>query len=388
MTRDRESLIDRATFLRRAAAAFALTLVPPLVTPKVSRATTLSIPPANTRGLTFRSVNYDTGTDYENPLGGALGSSSSRAYWNDEVMRHEVRTIASELHCNSINICGSDIYRLTDTARVALDEGLQVWIQPRLFDRPQSEILTALADMGAIAEKLRLDSDKVIFNVGAELSLFAPGILPGKYYTDRDPIQYFKDPTVPPKLNAFLAQALASARSTFNGPVTYGSGLWEVRIDWSNFDIVGVDAYRVGANAATYVQFLESFKKWNKPIAITEFGCETYEGADLNSGDIVNWSSTPPQLKPGHVRSEETQAAYLIDLLNIFEQQNLYAAAIWEFIDPGSPYSTSPQFDLDTGSYAIVKVIPEIYGDNSSPYHWKRKLAFDAVAQRYAAATQ
>jgi hypothetical protein len=91
-------------------------------------------------------------------------------------------------------------------------------------------------------------------------------------------------------------------------------------------------------------------------------------------------------VKPGYVRSEETQAAYLIDLLNIFEQQNLYAAAIWEFIDPGSPYSTNPQRDLDTGSYAIVKVIPKISGDDSSSYHWKRKLAFDAVAQHYAAA--
>ncbi len=38
------------------------------------------------------------------------------------------------------------------------------------------------------------------------------------------------------KLNALLADAMATARRRFHGPITYAAGGWE-KVDWSGFDI-------------------------------------------------------------------------------------------------------------------------------------------------------
>jgi hypothetical protein len=47
-----------------------------------------------------------------------------------------------------------------------------------------------------------------------------------------------------------LDDRLVVARSTFGGPVSFASGIWE-DVDWSGFDVVGIDAYRDEQNAPT-----------------------------------------------------------------------------------------------------------------------------------------
>ena len=50
-------------------------------------------------------------------------------------------------------------------------------------------------------------------------------------------------PRVTRKLDALLAEAAAIARRNFHGPLTYAAAFWE-RVDWSRFDLVGVNLYR------------------------------------------------------------------------------------------------------------------------------------------------
>jgi hypothetical protein len=56
---------------------------------------------------------------------------------------------------------------------------------------------------------------------------------------------------MPGNHNAFLAEAAEAARGQFGGPLSYASGTWEP-VDWSRFDIVGVDAYRDARNTGSF----------------------------------------------------------------------------------------------------------------------------------------
>ena len=56
------------------------------------------------------------------------------------------------------------------------------------------------------------------------------------------------------------------------------------------------------------------------------------------------------------------------------------------FISPDVPHSRDPRHDYDMVSYAVVKVIRDHFEDPASPYRWKPKLAFHALARRYGAA--
>jgi hypothetical protein len=60
--------------------------------------------------------------------------------------------------------------------------------------------------------------------------------------------------------------------STFGGPVSYASGIWE-EVDWSGFDVVGIDGYRDEQNAPYYRQLLAPSHRHGKPVVVTEFGC-------------------------------------------------------------------------------------------------------------------
>jgi len=57
-------------------------------------------------------------------------------------------------------------------------------------------------------------------------------------------------------LNEFLAKANSSVRQVFHGKVTYASLVWE-EVDWSLFDFVGVDHYRISRIEDKYVEMLK-----------------------------------------------------------------------------------------------------------------------------------
>lgn len=127
-------------------------------------------------------------------------------------MRGEIRAVRDALHCDSIAIDGTDLDRLVASATIALEDGLRVWIQPRLVQSSGADFFGRLAQAAAAAEVLRRRYSRVTFNVGCELSLFAPGVIPGADYHERAArmgtvLGWWLLPWYNRKLNKHLAQA-------------------------------------------------------------------------------------------------------------------------------------------------------------------------------------
>lgn len=367
--------ISRAQFLRGAAAIGVLAS---------AGALTVDTEPASaaapgSRGLTYRAVGYDTDAEH----GGG---------WSREVMRGEVRAIAERLHANAVTVFGSEVDRLAATAEAALGHGLAVLIQPRLFDRPQVEALDHLARTARMAERLRRRYDQeVILVVGCEFMLFTPGIVPGDGFFER--VEFLRkgnyDMAELQRLfNTYAAKSATVARRHFGGRITYGAASDLEDVDWSRFDIVGLDYYSYHRRRADHTKELAPFRRWNKPIMIVEFGCCTFLGAAEMGGmgwNIVDWEHDPPPpvVKDGYVRSEREQAEHLANMLAVFEGEGFLGASIYQFITPDSPHSPIRRYDYDMASYGLCKVIPNDPEDPTAGYRWEPKKSFHAVAAHY-----
>src|SRR5262249_32838561 len=152
------------------------------------------------------------------------------------------------LHCTAVRICGLDLQRLIIAAELALQIGLEVWLSPELWDHDPTETLDYLADAARAAHPLRPRAPhRAVLSVGAELTVFMRGILPGDTVLDRvgNPLRLASTllrlktfGTHNKPLNRFLIQASAAARDAFHGPITYASAPIEA-VDWTPFDIVG-----------------------------------------------------------------------------------------------------------------------------------------------------
>ncbi|MFF0450352.1 abortive phage infection protein [Streptomyces sp. NPDC004609] len=304
-------------------------------------------------------------------------------------MRGDIRAIAHRLHAGSVKVTGDGVERLTATAGEAAERGLHIWLEPTLGDRPEGEILEHLAECGRFAERLRRQGAAVDLSVGCEFWLFVPGIVPGDTVLER--IENLMNGNVDPvamqrRLNRFTALAAGVGRDVFHGRLSYAAAQDDV-VDWNLFDIVGIDYYSYFPRRSQYVRELTRYLRWGKPLAITEFGTCTFEGAPERGGmgwAIVDYSKEPPEIIGDPVRSERVQAAYLTELLGVFESMGLYAAMAFEFVTPESPHRAEPRYDLDMASYSLVKVIKDDPGDPSSDWHWEPKEAFHALARRYA----
>jgi hypothetical protein len=228
--------------------------------------------------------------------------------------------------------------------------------------------------------------------VGCELSLFLAGILPGEGLMERlalmaDPVQLMAavaasgvDPRE--RIGSFLSEAVRLARSRFAGPLSYASGPWE-DVDWSQFDFIGMDAYRDTGNRADYAGSLRAYAGHGLPLVITEFGCATYRGAaDRGSlaWTVVDRSVSPGRLPPGIVRDEEGQARELTDVLRILEAESLHGAFVYTLVASNYPSNDDdPALDLDAASYALLRSWPD--------GRLEPKAAFHAVSDYYAAAS-
>lgn len=172
------------------------------------------------------------------------------------------------------------------------------------------------------------------------------------------------------RLTAFTARAAAVGRSVFDGRLSYAAAQ-DDEVDWTLFDVVGIDYYAYHADPADHVCELRRYMGWGKPLAITEFGTCTYAGAPQAGGmgwSVVDYDKDPPEIKGNLVRSEHTQAAYLADLLSVFESMGLYAAMAFEFLTADAPHRPGdPLHDLDMASYAITKPVRDRPDDPVSP---------------------
>ncbi|WP_157244395.1 hypothetical protein [Nonomuraea typhae] len=305
-----------------------------------------------------KGINYDTGFLPE--------PDTTRPVFERETVRREMRVIAGDLHCQAVRVSGGNPERLSVAAEEAAAAGLEVYFAPFPVDLTTGEMLDLYAEC---ARRARAVDGRVTLVTGCETSAFGQGFMPGNTYTER--LEAMADSEVAwwenlgpiiERLNAFLAEAAATARKHFDGPVTYASAPWEP-IDWTPFDLVGVDAYRAGYNERTFPEEIRAHRAHGKPVIVTEFGTCAYQGAAQLGG--MAWQ--PPA---GAVPDEQEQVRYLDDLLDVFEQEGVDTALWFTF----ATY-TRPGPD-DLGAYGVVRMLDET--------RWEPKAVFHAMARRYS----
>lgn len=353
-----------------------------------------------------RGVCYDVGR--------VMWGQDWRPEFSAAEARRELEIIGTDLHCNAVRICGQDLDRLTVAGRIALDQGLEVWFSPELWDHtPQDTLDYIAAAAGRAAELYQRRPSGVVFSIGSELTLFMAGILDGNSVFERLQHPSFwervRSGAHNAPLNAFLGEANDRVRQVFAGSVTYASVPLET-VDWSRFDFVSVDLYRDARIRDRFGDILGRYFTHGRPVAITEFGCCTYRGAADAGGrgfEIIDYSAsdrdgTPPRLNGQYVRDEPEQARELTELLTIFGQAGADATFVMTFAAPLNPYSTDPMYDLDMASYSLVKSYGGRLGSLGAAYPrapwdrdllgttyrdmpWQPKESFAAVASYYGA---
>ena len=160
-------------------------------------------------------------------------------------------------------------------------------------------------------------------------------------------------PQIPHRINNFLGKAVARVRERFGGKISYASIPFE-GVDWTPFDFISVDAYRSSAVANHYRDSIRTLVAQGKPVAITEFGCATFQGAadkGASGGMIVEYDhALPIRLNGDYVRDEVEQATYLRELLEIFTAEGIDTAFVNTFASYHLPHRHGPRSDLDMAS--------------------------------------
>ncbi|MET9858209.1 hypothetical protein ABZY93_02595 [Streptomyces smyrnaeus] len=338
-----------------------------------------------------KGISYDTGF--------IRGGTLSRERFDPDVVRRELRVIRDDLHCTAVRVIGGDPERLELAAASAADLGLEVWFSPYPLELTRREMLELFADCAARAERLQHRGAEVVFVTGAELSLMNKGFLPGA--TQEDRLRLLLDQRdrlhervgeISAHVNSFLADAVAVVREHFAGKITYASIPLE-RIDWAPFDFVSVDLYRSAEVAEQFSEGVRTLVAQGKPVAITEFGTATYRGAGDLGGrcmEIAEYDSrtgAPVRLNDAFTRDEAGQAAYLRELLEVFDTHGVDSTFAFVFALHSFPHRPDgdPRDDLDLASPGIVKVLEHGRGNTYPDMPWEPKGAFTALADSYSA---
>jgi hypothetical protein len=327
-------------------------------------------------------VCWDTGTDF--------GSVSTRADATPEQLAEEAGVIAGDLQCPSVLAYGTYLERLERAAAAAHEAGLAVWLQPRLIDAEPDDVLSHLIETARHAQRLRAAGVDVTMVLGCEWSVFTAGLVPGDTHAERAihlarPRNWLGIAEINRRLNARLGQAARRVRDVFTGRLTYAAGLWE-KVDWTPFDIVGLNLYRMRHNRIGYEwrlrRVVTRHRREHRPVVITEFGCAAFQGAARMGpmAHTVTDLAQPPDLTPPHlIRSEQEQAIAIGDQLAIFDRAGVERAFVFELIEPYKPYDQNPRRDLDMTGYAITATQPPQSGSRSP--RWRPKAAFHTLAR-------
>jgi len=335
---------------------------------------------------------------------GAVMDGNWRPDYDPRVVHRELEIIKQDLHCTAVRITSQDIGRLVLAAEDALQQGLEVWFYPILWNKRPEQTLAYLVKAAAAAETLRARyPGQLVFVAGGELTLFMQGIVPGKAFMGRlrQALSggFVKSGQHNAPLNAYLRKVNAAVRQVFHGPVTYAALIFE-QVDWSLFDMVGVDHYWAEHIKDRYLDTLKQLFAFGKPVVITEFGFSTTNapviGGALALGNVDNLSRflhklplvgrfIRPRLKKIDERDEGMQARRLIDQLTLLESAGVDGGFISTFIFPLNPYADNPRYDLDRESASLVKYYAG--GRRGVTYPdlaWEPKESFRSVADYYA----
>lgn len=335
-----------------------------------------------------KGMTYDTGF--------VRNGEISRERFDPDVVRRELTIIRDDLHSNAVQIIGGDPARLELAASYAAELGLEVWFSPYPLELTPGEILCLFADCAERAERLRKQGAEVVFVTGVELSIMNQGFTPGDSVDERLGLLLSHPDRRPERLaeirarmNDFLGKAVAAVRERFLGRITYASIPFE-RPDWTRFDIVSVELIRSAEVAGQFRDGVRTLVAGGKPVAITGFGAATYRGAGDRGGramEILEYddAGAPVRLDGEYVRDEAGQAAYLRELLEIFDAEGVDSTFVFLFALDSLLHRPDgePRDDLDLASPGIVKVLEGRRGDSYADMTWEPKAAFTAVAQCY-----
>jgi len=330
-----------------------------------------------------KGITYDTGF--------VRDGANSRKRFEAGLVERELRLIRDELHCTAVRITGGDPERLELAASLAVELGLEVWFSPYPLELTAEETLALFADCADRAERLRKQDGEIVFVAGAELSLMNKGFLPGDGLAER--VRLLSREQVEEagaRVNEFLGKAVPLIRERFGGRVTYAAIPLD-RVDWTPFDIVSVDLYRSAEIADQFTDGVRALVAQGKPVAITEFGSATFRGAGdagARGLEIVQYdddTGAPLRLDGEYARDEDGQAAYLRELLDVFEAEGVDSAFVFLFALYDHPHRPDgdPREDLDLASYGIVKVLENGHGTTYPDMPWEPKVAFTALAAHY-----
>lgn len=188
-------------------------------------------------------------------------------------------------------------------------------------------------------------------------------------------------------LNKILRAMATAAREEFQGKLTYSAGSWE-NVDWSIFDIVGVDHYRRGETAEVYTQGLDRYRL-GKPLAVMEVGCCTYEGAAARGdGGFAILQGTNEDGTGRFVdnlvpkRSEAEQADYIETQLGLLLDAGVESVFVFIFSFPVLKTGEGAR-DLDLASFSLVKTLPEDDLSAKAMPTWKPKESFYRLSRIY-----
>ncbi|OLF09856.1 hypothetical protein BLA60_18425 [Actinophytocola xinjiangensis] len=333
-------------------------------------------------------IAYDTGF--------VRHGQNSRDLFTPTLVRRELEIIRDDLHCDAVHIVGGDPDRLELAARAAVELGLEVWFSPYPLDLAPAEMVALFADCARRAERVRQAGGEVVFVTGVELTLMARGFLPGDDITARlDHLlgqpeklgERVADASA--RLNAFLADAIATVREHFRGKLTYACVPLE-RVDWTPFDYLSVELIRSAEVAGQFREGVRTLVGQGKPVAITGFGTATWRGAPEvapRSMEIVEYDDAgePVALIGDYERDEDGQADYLRDLLEIFDSEGVDSVFVYLFALYNFPHRPDePRRDLDLASLGVVKVLDGALGETYPDMPWEPKAAFAALAEYFS----
>jgi hypothetical protein len=346
--------------------------------------------------MKYCGVVYDVGLNF-------AGEKLSVEPFDALLVKHDMRVIARDLYANAVRIEGEEIYRLVAATRAAHEEGLTVFFNSWMMGVGFEKTYSYMEEAARAAEKLREEGVDIVFVAGCEYSIFGKGIFPGDSFNER--VTWFGNQlknggldtrTTPEtvrqkshELNNLLRSLVKMLRTEFGGQITYSSGTWEA-VDWSLFDIVGIDYYRRGESEDEYVAGLEDHRR-GKPIVVMEVGCCAYVGAaERGDGGFALLKSTNPDRTGVFVddvvptRSEKEQADYVETQLRLLASTDVHAVFVFVFSFPCMPLGKHAS-DLDMMSFSLVETVPD--RANAMP-PWEPKEAFNRVADFYKNYTQ
>lgn len=336
--------------------------------------------------MRIKGVTYDTGF--------INSGVSTKENFDPDIIKREMQIIKNDLHCNAVRITGGDANRLEITAQLAAAEGLEVWYCPFTCGLSTDKLTSFLVDAAQGAERLRNTGAAVIFITGSEISLFNQGFFKEEALRERfalitNPLEFREQlPTVQKKMKAFLTHIMQLVRKRFKGKISYASLPFE-GVDWSLFDFIATDGGHRSAAIAPYFQKgIREMVSQGKPVAIMEFGCCTYRGAadaGARADWIIEWGNDgrPSHLNGEYIRDENEQAAYLLELLHIFETEKVDGVFVNTFARYDLPHREDRIRDLDIASGGLVKVYVDKTGEKYRDLPWEPKQAFYALSKYY-----